>query len=91
MRYGQKITEYPVCDPHEPSPKSTADLQYESANSGLFFVSFAPFHSNIKYKNLKSIDGVHGIRTRGNRMLGTDETMVLWRSSNMQSYDNKSN
>ena len=27
----------------------------------------------------KSIDGVHGIKTRGRRMVGTEETTELWR------------
>ena len=27
----------------------------------------------------KSLDGVLGIRTRGRRMVGTDETTELWR------------
>ena len=27
----------------------------------------------------KSVDGVHGIRTRGRRMVGADKTMELWR------------
>ena len=27
----------------------------------------------------KSIDGVHGIRTRGRRTVGADETTELWR------------
>ena len=34
---------------------------------------------NLNYINWKNVDGVHGIRTRGRRMLGTDNSTKLWR------------
>ena len=42
-------------------------------------VYFRPFLNAITIKNWKSIDGVLGIQTWGRRMVGTDETMELWR------------
>ena len=44
------------------------------ANPGLFFVYFRSFLITISIQIEKSIDGVLGIRTRGRRMVGTDET-----------------
>ena len=49
------------------------------ANPGLFFVYFRSFLITISIQIEKSIDGVLGIRTRGRRMVGADETMELWR------------
>ena len=50
------------------------------ANIGLFPVYFRPFlitTSTIQIEN--SLDGVIGIRTRGCRMVGANDTMELWR------------
>ena len=48
--------------------------------SGLFFVYFCYFLDTISIIQIeKSVDGVLGIRTRGHRMVGTDETTELWR------------
>ena len=52
------------------------------AKPGLFL--FISFFSHDKYSrnltiNDKSIDGVFGTRTRGGRMVGTDESTELWR------------
>ena len=42
------------------------------------FCLFSSFsHYNFKLK--ESVDGVLGIRTRGRRMVGADETTELWR------------
>ena len=50
------------------------------ANPGLFFVYFRYFLDTISIIQIeKSIDGVLGIRTRGRRMVDTDETMELCR------------
>ena len=52
------------------------------AKPGLFFVYFRPFLIQITISTIqieKSIDGVLAIRTRGRRMVGTDETTELWR------------
>ena len=47
------------------------------------FVYFRHFHDTISITQIeKSVDGVLGIRTRGRRMVGTDETTELWRPSN---------
>ena len=44
------------------------------------FASFRHFLITISIIQIeKSVDGVHGIRTRGRRMVGADETMELWR------------
>ena len=43
------------------------------------FVYFRPFHITNQLQIDKSIDGVLGIRTRGRRMEGADETTELWR------------
>ena len=48
------------------------------ANPGLFFVYFRSFLITISIQIEKSIDGVLGIRTRGRRMVGADETTELW-------------
>ena len=47
----------------------------------LFFVFyFRPFLVTISIIKIEtSVDGVHGIQTRGCRMVGADETMELWR------------
>ena len=50
------------------------------ADSGRFFVYFRPYliPITISIKRIeKSIDGVLGIRTRGCRMVGADETTEL--------------
>ena len=44
-----------------------------------FFVYFHSFPVTISTQIEKSIDGVLGIRTRGRRMVGADETTELWR------------
>ena len=50
------------------------------ANPGLFFVHFRPFLITISIIQIdKSMYGVLGIRIRGLRMVGTDETTELWR------------
>ena len=43
------------------------------------FVYFRSFLTTISIQFEKSIDGVLGIRTRGRRMVGADETMELMR------------
>ena len=43
------------------------------------FVYFRHFLVTISIQIEKSIDGVLGIRTRGRRMVGADETTELWR------------
>ena len=43
------------------------------------FVYFCSFLITISIQIEKSIDGVLGIQTRGGRIVGTDETMELWR------------
>ena len=44
------------------------------------FVYFRYFLATISIIQIeKSIDGVLGIRTRGRRMVGADETTELWR------------
>ena len=45
--------------------------------SGLFS-SFARYNDKYRTINRKSVDGVHGIRTRGGRMEGADESTELW-------------
>ena len=42
------------------------------------FVYFRSFPVTISTQIEKSIDGVLGIRTRGRRMVGADETTELW-------------
>ena len=42
------------------------------------FVYFRSFHVTISIQIEKRIDGVLGIRTRGRRMVGADETTELW-------------
>ena len=49
------------------------------ANHGLFLFIFCSFLITISIQIEKSVDGVLGIRTRGRRMVGTDETTELWR------------
>ena len=43
------------------------------------FVYFHSFPVTISTQIEKSIDDVLGIRTRGRRMVGADETTELWR------------
>ena len=44
------------------------------------FVYFLPFLITISIIQIeKGLVGVLGIRTRGRRMIGADETMQLWR------------
>ena len=43
------------------------------------FVYFSSFLITISIQIEKSINGVLGIQTRSRRMVGTDETMELWR------------
>ena len=52
---------------------------FKWANPGLFYVLFSFFSCYNLNTNWKSIDGVLGIRTRGLRMVGADETTELWR------------
>ena len=51
----------------------------EWANPGLYLFIFVLFTLQFQYKLKKSVDGVLGIRTRGRRMVGADETTELWR------------
>ena len=46
---------------------------------GLFWFIFVLFSLQFQYQLKKSVDGVLGIRTRGRRMVGADETTELWR------------
>ena len=48
------------------------------ANPGLFLVYFHPFLDTISIQIEKNVDGVLGIRTRGRKMVGADETTELW-------------
>ena len=43
------------------------------------FVYFRPLLVTISIQIEKSVDGVLGIQTQGHRMVGTVETMELWR------------
>ena len=58
-------------------------LQYpfvkKMGQSRPLFVYFRSFLVTISIQIEKSIDGVLGIRTRGRRMVGADETTELWR------------
>ena len=54
------------------------NLFLKMGNPGLFFI-FVLFSLQFLYKLKKSVDGVLGIRTRGSRMVGADETTELWR------------
>ena len=48
------------------------------------FVYFHYFLITISIIQIeKSVDGVLGIRTRGRRMVGADETTELWRPPNL--------
>ena len=51
------------------------------------FVYFRSFLIIISTQIEKSIDGVLGIRTRGRRMIGADETTELWRPLNENCYE----
>ena len=60
------------------------------ANPGLFFVYFCPFiiptSITISITQIeKSIDGVHGIRTQGCRMVVADETRELHMATDFSS------
>ena len=49
------------------------------------FVYFRPFRITISIIKIeKSIDGVLGIQTWGRRIVGADDTMVLWRPPNFE-------
>ena len=52
---------------------------FKWANLGLFclFLSFS--HYNFNQTNWKNIDGMLGIRIRGFRMVGADDSTELWR------------
>ena len=51
--------------------------------SSLFFDYFRPSLITISIIQIeKSLDGVHGIWTRGRRMVGADKTTELWRPPN---------
>ena len=54
------------------------DSFFKWVNPGLFFVLFLFFSCYNFNTNWKSVDGVLGIRTRGRRMVGADETTELW-------------
>ena len=47
---------------------------------------FRPFLITISIQIEKSVDGVLGIRTRGRRMVGADETTELWRPPYLNLY-----
>ena len=51
------------------------------------FVYFRSFLVTISLQIKKRINGVLGIRTRGRRMVGADETMQLWRPLFLSCYD----
>ena len=61
---------------------SVANLFFKNGPNPASFCLFS-FFSNDKYStntiNEKSIDGVLGIRIRGGRMVGADESTELWR------------
>ena len=69
------------------APKAVArfrqvlDAQIYFLKNGPIPASFCLFSlfSHYNFNNWKSIDGVLGIRTRGRRMVGADETTELWR------------
>ena len=65
-----------------PRTSWTADFFKLWANPGLFLVYFRPFfiqQLQFQFQFEKSIDGVLGIRPRGHRIIGADETTELWR------------
>ena len=49
-----------------------------------FCFYFRSFLVTISIQTEKSIDGVLGIRTRGRRMVGADETTELWRPQKLK-------
>ena len=55
----------------------------KSPDPGLFF-SLSFTDHNFNYSNLKSIDGVLGIRTRGRRIEVADETTELMRQPDIR-------
>ena len=64
---------------HAASNKATLLLIFfKMGQSRPLFVYFCHFLITISIIE-KSIDGVLGIRTRGRRMVGADETTELWR------------
>ena len=50
---------------------------FKMGHPGLFLFIFVLFSLQSQYKMEKSVDGVLGIRTRGRRMVGADETTEL--------------
>ena len=59
------------------------DILLKMGQSRPLFVYFHYFPTTISIIQIeKSIDGVLGIRTRGCRMVGADETTELWRPPN---------
>ena len=53
-----------------------------------FFFNWVPNDDLICFFK-KSVDGVLGIRTRGRRLVGADETMELWRPTKLFSLTNE--
>ena len=78
------IDQYYVCCPES----NIFKLFLKMGQSRPLFVYFRSFLT-ISIQIEKSVDGVLGIRTRGCRMVGADETMELWRPpifSNLNSF-----
>ena len=56
--------------------------------SRTFSVYFCPFHNTISIIQIeKSINGVHGIRTHGRRMVGGPESTELWQPPKSWQFD----
>ena len=58
--------------------KGQSNLKRDLGQSRPLFVYICSFLITISIQIEKSIDGVLGIRTRGHRMVGADETTELW-------------
>ena len=60
---------------------------FKMGQSRPLFVYFRYFFITISIIQIeKSIDGVLGIRTRGRKMVGADETTELWRPHHFRCY-----
>ena len=66
--------------------KSYSSYFFKMCQYRPLFVYFHSFLVTISIQIEKSIDGVLGIRTRGCRMVGADETTELWRPPHYSSY-----
>ena len=64
---------------HETRAPAPFTIVLKMGQSRPLFCYFRSFLVTISIQIEKSVDGVLGIRTRGRRMVGADETMELWR------------